>query len=163
MFKKNSKVVYGQTGVCIIEDIVEKELIRNQKKFYYVLKPIYQQNSTIYAPVDNEKIPIREVISYEDANRLISDMPKIAKKAKETEVLETEKIITSNNSDDLAFIVAKIYNKKQNAKALKKKLGFMDEKFMRQAEGLLYGELAAVLNIPLDSVPSYIDERLNDE
>ena len=41
MFKKGDAVVYGQTGVCIIEDIVEKTLIKNEKKKYYLLKPVF--------------------------------------------------------------------------------------------------------------------------
>lgn len=56
MFSKGEKIVYGSTGVCVIEDICEKELIRNQKKLYYILKPLFQQNNTIYAPYNDVRL-----------------------------------------------------------------------------------------------------------
>lgn len=162
MYQKDSKVVYGQTGVCIIEDITEKELIKNQKRLYYVLKPLYQQNNTIYAPVDSEKVAIRPILTAEEANKLICDIPQIAQKAKSENAAENGKISFTNNCSDLVQIATKIYQKKQNAKLQKKKLGSMDEKYMRQAEGLLYGELSAALGIPLEEVPSYIEQTLKE-
>ncbi len=39
MFQKGDKIVYGQTGVCIVEDVVEKALIKNEKKLYYLATP----------------------------------------------------------------------------------------------------------------------------
>ena len=38
----------------------------------------------------------------------------------------------------------------------------MDEKYMRLAEGLLFGELAVVLGIPYDEVPKYIEEKIKE-
>ena len=63
MFQKGDKIVYGQTGVCIVEDVVEKALIKNEKKLYYLLKPLFQQNNVIYAPVDSDKVFMRHVIN----------------------------------------------------------------------------------------------------
>ena len=36
----------------------------------------------------------------------------------------------------------------------------MDERYKKQAERLLYGELAAALEIPFDEVESYIARRV---
>lgn len=39
MFVKGERIIHSQTGVFVIEDICEIELIKNQKRLYYVLKP----------------------------------------------------------------------------------------------------------------------------
>jgi len=39
----------------------------------------------------------------------------------------------------------------------------VDERFMKRAEELLFGELAAALDIPPESVPGYIEARLKSE
>jgi len=41
-----------------------------------------------------------------------------------------------------------------------KRIGSTDEKYLRRAEGLLFGELAVALEIPLDDVPAFIENRL---
>ena len=53
-----------------------------------------------------------------------------------------------------------IYAKKKDAESRQKKIGMTDEKFLRRAEDLLYGELAVALEIGRDEVRSYISDRL---
>ena len=53
MFKVNDVIIYGTQGVCKIEDIEEKS-ISGTKKAYYVIKPVNDNGSTIFAPTDNE-------------------------------------------------------------------------------------------------------------
>jgi ribonucleoside-triphosphate reductase len=42
----------------------------------------------------------------------------------------------------------------------KKKFGAVDERFMKEGEALLFGELAAALEIPVEEVKGYISQRL---
>lgn len=42
-------------------------------------------------------------------------------------------------------------------------LGQIDKKFMKRAEDLLYGELAAALDIPREDILNYIEERLDQK
>lgn len=162
MFSVGEKVVYGQTGVCVIESVTEKELIRNQKKQYYVLKPLFQNNNTIYAPVDSEKVFIRPIMTAEEADGLIMKIPQIAADSGLENASPTDyrAELSSHKIDDLVAVTAAIYEKKKNASAQKKKLGFSDEKYMRMAEDLLFGELSAALNIPVAEVTDYISKKL---
>ena len=41
-----------------------------------------------------------------------------------------------------------------------RRLGMVDERYMKQAERLLYGELSAALGIPLEEVQPYIARRV---
>ena len=163
MFSIGEKVVYGNTGVCVIEDITEKELIKNSKKTYYVLKPVFQQNNTIYAPSDSNKVFIRPIMKKQEAEELIKRIPEIKENINNIclsdEDYRTE--LSAHNCDNLVKLTALLYQKKKTANAAKKKLGFSDEKYMRLAENLLFGELAAALDISIEDVPAYIKNILN--
>lgn len=165
MFEKGQRVLYGQTGVCTVEDITEKELVRNQKRLYYVLKPHFQQNNIIYAPADNDKLFIRPVMSEAEAESLIMKIPQIKANIKNSEITQEEcrAVLASHSCDELVELTAKIYEKKKTAQAQKKKLGFSDERFLHLAEELLFGELSVVLDIPRDSVQDYIKQKIGEK
>lgn len=162
MLKKGEKIIYGQTGVCKVLDITEKELIRNQRKKYYVLSPVFQQNNIIYAPAESGKVFMRPIITKKEADELISKIPEIEKGIEDFEITaeECREYITSHSPERLVELTAKIYKKKKHNQSLKKKLGFSDERFMQTAETLLFGELAAALNIEPQNVPEYIKSKI---
>lgn len=70
-------LVYGSTGVCRVLSIDRRQervgSIR-QERLYYQLKPIYQ-GGLIYTPVDNDKVSMRPIISRQEAEDLISEIP----------------------------------------------------------------------------------------
>ena len=53
-----------------------------------------------------------------------------------------------------------IQAKRRQAEKHNRRLGMVDERFMKQAEQLLYGELSAALDIPYDEVQPYIASRM---
>ena len=53
-----------------------------------------------------------------------------------------------------------LYEKKQQAQRDKKKFGQIDTRFMKRTEELLFGEMAAALDIPVERVPDYIEDRV---
>ena len=55
-----------------------------------------------------------------------------------------------------------IYLKRGQAEAKNRRLGMVDERYMKQAERLLYGELATALEMPFDEVADYIAARLDE-
>lgn len=165
MFNKGELVVYGQTGVCTVEDICEKELIKNQKRLYYVLKPINQENNIIYAPADSDKVFMRSVITRAEAEELISEIPEISENSDlfDDSKEEYRNYLSSHRCIDLVKLTSQIYRKKKSAQENRKKLGFVDEKYMRLAENLLFGELACALEIPVENVKDYIANKLNNK
>ena len=81
MFRKEDYVVYGDLGVCQVQDIVERKFDGLDKAhLYYVLAPVYQ-DGVLYVPADNPRIFLRAVISAEEANRLIDQIPTMEGKA----------------------------------------------------------------------------------
>ena len=78
MFKIGDLIVYGNTGVCRVEDIGAPALTgANGDKDYYTLSPYYGRNSRIYTPCDNDKVVMRPVISKQEANDLIGGIDEI--------------------------------------------------------------------------------------
>ncbi len=157
-------VVYGTTGVCRIDGITEKDF-GNKKGNYYVLKPLYQNSSTVFVPVDNEKLvnKFRKVLSATDIYALIEAMKE------ETDVWienETERknayreIISSGDRRELVRLIKTLYLHQQEQLKNGKKLHLSDERFMKEAEKLLYDEFAAVLNIKQEQVLPLIMERI---
>lgn len=76
MYKVNDTVLYGNEGICQIENIIEKKLT-NQSIEYYVLKPVYKDNATVYVPTQNQDLvkKMKKLLSYDEIMDLIQNMP----------------------------------------------------------------------------------------
>lgn len=168
MYNVGDLVLYGSTGVCKIMEIAQrKRADTDEAALYYRLKPLYQE-CVIYAPVDSDKIFIRPIISREEADGLIDSIPNIEVEMYHNPVVNEltrhyDESLKTFDCANLVELTMSIYAKKRYAESQKRKFGTVDEKFMRKAEDLLFGELAAALNIPRDSVQDYISERLEGQ
>ena len=165
MFSIGDKVMYGGTGVCVVEDITSLKLSgMDSARDYYVLKPMYQ-SGTIQTPVENAKIPIRLVMTRDEAEQLVDTIPSVEASIcmeKNLSALRNhyQQQISTFDSMDLIRVTKSIYAKKKDAESRQKKIGMTDEKYLRRAEDLLYGELAVALDLPRDKVTDYISQRL---
>lgn len=168
MYQVGDLILYGSTGVCKVADITTQELAgKDKKQLFYVLEPLYQ-NCTIFTPVITTKIFMRPIISKDEAERLIDMIPTIRVEAYHNRDLNQlaehyKASLSTHDCSDLIELSMSIYAKKQFAEQQKRKFGVVDEKFMKRAEDLLFGELAAALNIPKDQVPEYIAERVEEK
>lgn len=74
MFKVNDTVVYGASGVCEITEIREMEF-RGKTVKYYVLKPLNSAGSTVFVPIENEKLTakMKRVMSKDEINSMLKD------------------------------------------------------------------------------------------
>ena len=166
MFKVKDLVVYGNSGVCRITDITTPDMSGIPKEqLYYVLKPIYQDKTVFYAPVDNPKVFMRPVISQRQANALIDEIPSIDAEAfccRSTQELAThyEEQMQKHNCADLLALTMSLYSKKKSAESQKRKFGQVDDRFMKRAEELIFDEFSVALGIPKDEVSAYIDARV---
>lgn len=165
MFEKGAYLVYGNLGVCRVQDIVTRRFEGLDAAHpYYVLEPLYQ-GGVLYVPADNPKIFLRPVISAEEANRLIDTIPTLQGKAFHSRSAQElsahyEQALQTHNCRDLIELTVSIYRKKEGLARQNKKFGRVDEHFMRRAEDTLHGEFAVALGIPKDAVPDYIARRV---
>ena len=167
MFQPGELLVYGTTGVCRVEGVATPNLTRAEwGRQYYLLKPLYQ-DGVIYTPVENTKISIRPVMTREEANALIDQIPTMQAEACRAPTIQAltqhyQSVIHSGDRRDLIQLLMSIYAKQKQAEAQKRRLGMVDERYMKQAERLLYGELSAALNIPYEDVQPYIARRVEE-
>lgn len=168
MYEIGDLIHYGSTGVCRVTEINTRNLPGvNKNQLYYVLKPLYQE-CTISSPVDNQKVFMRPIISKEEAERLIDTIPTIKAEAYHSRVLRDlaehyEAAFASHSCEDLIELTMSIYAKKKYLEQQKRKFGAVDERFMKRAEELLFGELAAALGIKKDEVQGYIHNRIGSD
>lgn len=162
MYEKDALVIYGTTGVCRITDISNGQYGEDKNTLYYVLHPIYE-DCVIYAPVDG-KVFMRSVMTQAEAEKLIDALPEIEAEAYYNNRIQElsqhyKAIIETHDCGELAKMIVSLHEKKDAAIKQNRKLGQVDERFMRQAEELLHGELAAALGMEKDSIPDYIRAR----
>ncbi len=167
MYQVGDLVLYGNTGVCRVDELKEQSFpSTGEKRLYYVLRPLYE-DCVISAPVDSDKVFIRPIISRQEAERVIARIPQIHaqayySKASRELAEHYEAILKSHDCDSLVELTMSIYAKKQLLADKKRKFGTVDERFLKRAEDLLFGELAAALEIPKHQVQDYIAARVEE-
>ena len=166
MFQTGELVVYGATGVCRVEEIVGLDQPgRDRGRKYYLLKPLWQ-DGVIYAPVDSGKVPMRPVMSREEAEALIDRMPDIQAASCRGNTAQAlaqqyQSAVRDGGHQALVEMMKASQHKRGQAELKNRRLGMIDERYMKQAEQMLYGELATALEIPFDEVEPYIASRID--
>lgn len=165
MFQKGDLIIYGNTGVCRVDDIVLLDNLPNidTEKLCYQLSSVYSKE-TIYIPTDTT-VFMRPVLSKTEALALIDKIPSIPED--DTSIgnqrLRSEHYRTffqSHQCEDLVCIIKSIYHKTQQRTDSGRRPDRTDQQYLKQAEELLHGELAISLDIPYDDVPEYIKNHV---
>lgn len=164
MFSVNEKIHYGGSGVCVIQEIATMRFGRTREK-YYVLKPVYQNASVIYVPVENQQLvsKMRPVLSREEVDRLIEGMAEIPTAWEEdpqARKASFDALLRSNECRSLIVIIKTLHAQKQRRQADGKTLHVADETYLREAQRLLYDEFAGALEIQPTQVHAYIQSKL---
>lgn len=164
MFKVDDYIMYGMTGVCKVLDITSEKFVNGEQRKYYVLSPVYYDNTIIKIPVDNNKIQMREIISKDDATSLIDNITNIETLWIDDEKkrnVEFKEMLKSGECEELLKLVKIIYSNKEYTKSIGKKTYQADANIMKEAERLLNEELSIILNISPDEVNSHILSKMN--
>lgn len=164
MYQVGDLIVYGNVGVCAVEKIAARDS-GEKDQLFYELKPLFQ-NCMISTPVHGDKVFMRPVISGEEAEQLIAQIPSIRADICHDKVMWKlseyyESILKTHDCLRLVELTMSIHAKKQDMEAHKRKLGAIDERFLHRAEDLLFGELSVALDIPKDDVQCYIAQRVS--
>lgn len=156
-------IFYGETGICRVEEIVEKEFL-GEVRPCYKLQPLYQ-SCTIFTPADNEAVFMRAIISNAVASELIESIPSIVPNpctaTAPRELSERyDKIVKTHDCKEYLRFAVSVHAKKKQLLAQKKKISAIDERYLKKVEDLLFGELAAALEIERFAVKQQVDEQL---
>lgn len=149
MYEKGEYVVYGQNGICLVQDVVQLQMSGAEKsRWYYVLIPAANNGNTIYIPVDNEKLVIRKVLSEAEAEKLrneIAQLEPLEIAGEKMRELEYKTALRSCDCTKWAQLIKTLYLRKQERLSQGKRMTSTDERYLRQTEECMYQELAMVL------------------
>ena len=163
-YEINDTILYGSQGVCKITGTVQKDF-GGSIMDYYTLQPVYSDNSVIYVPMHNEALlrKMRRVLSSEEIYALIQAMPREEafwiedeNKRKET----CRDILSRGDRTELIRAIKALYLHQQELQEKGRKLHVSDERFLKDAEKMLYDEFALVLNIREEDVLPFIMEQI---
>lgn len=164
MFEVGDYIVYGNSGVCQVTEIgyLDSSMVR-EKKQYYTLIPCYSSGNKIFTPVDNEKVIMRPVLTMQEAQELIRQIPEIDSlwiaDEKRRESIYKEAFRTCD-CKELVRIIKTIWLHKKNRQAAGKKTTAVDDRYFQMAENNLYGELAYSLGMEKDQVRDHIIQEI---
>ncbi len=166
MYKIGDTVIYGSSGVVVVEDIRE-ENFAGEKRMYYVLRsPSATSQSLTFVPLDNEKLTslMRPLISKKDIYEILSAVDKNAEEEwisdNRARSERFKKVIENGDARGMISMIRSIYQNGKERQKNGKKNYLSDENAMKKAERLLYSEFSAVLGIPEDDVPSFIEKEI---
>ncbi len=167
MFKKGEYIHYGNSGVCVVDDITQMKLEGiDSEKWYYVLSPLWTKGNKIYTPVDNQKVVLRPIISQEEALALIDEMPEIDCIVVDNDKVREEKYKEAMRTADCrewVRVLKTLHRRKRERMAAGKRVTSADERYMKAAGDQLYGELAAALGMNRDGMEEFIADRIENK
>ena len=136
-FKKGEKVIYSVNGVCEITDITEKVFGKTVMR-YYVLKPISNNEATLFVPVNNENLvrKMKRLMTQSQLDKVLNDI---------SEILILLKSIW-------------LHRRTQNSKG--RKLHISDEMYLREAEKIIKEEISTVIGVEQDDVIPYVKNKI---
>ena len=158
-------VSYGINGVCNIEDIRPMQLSQSvEKMMYYILRPESNPKSTIFVPVNNQKLvsKMRELMTKDEINAMLVRMKDRTLEWEKDVRFRTESFheILSNGVNQILMIRC-LHRKRQELVQLGKKLPARDSNTLKTAERLVEEEFAHVLHIKCEEVSDYIRDVLD--
>ena len=160
MFKTNDKVLYGSSGICVVEGKIKREF-KGENIEYYVLKPIENMNSTIFVPTNNKELVsrIKKLLIESEIEDMIKALPEENLEWISHDNTRRDKfksIIKSGNRNDIMVLIRTLDTKQLELKEAGRKMHAVDVGLLKDAQKILHDEMAYVLDIESDQVVSYI-------
>ena len=162
MFQPGDTIVYGSNGVCRILG-EQEESFGGVRQRYYRLRPVGDERSVFYCPVDQAGEKLRPLLTASEVQEWIRRMPDaetvpLPEGSRRRETVSA--MLKSGDHAQLIGLIVTLHRHRLEKQAAGKKLHQTDERTLQEAERLLYGEFAHALNIPSETVPDYIRNTL---
>ena len=164
MYKTGDTVIYGTQGVCRIEGVQTKRIM-GEYIDYLVLRPVYDKNSTVFVPKNNEKLlsKMRDILSADEIYRIIKELPEEDPVWIEDDNIRKaryQEIIDEGDRSRIMLIIKTLYSHRKKQEEKRRRLHQADEYILKQAEKLLHNEFALVLDISPEEVVPFIMKQV---
>jgi CarD family transcriptional regulator len=164
MFEIGEYIVYGTSGICRVEAICASPYDRTDTRTYYLLIPKHNpMSATIYTPVDNDRVPMRRLMTAEQIETLIALIPEIGclvipAEKKRREIYRSA--VGELRPEGYVSVIKTVRRRREELAAARKQFPVCDLEYGRLAEHLLYSECAHVLGLSEQATESYIEDQL---
>ena len=166
MYKKGELVVYGNNGVCVVEDIttVENLLSGSEGALYYVLRSKISNGSVSYVPVDSN-VFLRPVMTKAQAEAIIEKIPDIDTKCFQNitprDAMRVYRdAINTHNTETLISLIKHIMETEEKKRSQNKKLSSTEERYLSISKKILESELTEALSMTEEELKNYILKRI---
>ena len=159
MYKVGDIVVHKR-DICKITGIVKNYRLGED---YYTLSPVDDSSLVIHTPVSDGRGLIRSVITKEEAEELIKEIPDIETiQFDDDRSLESKysALIDSGKNKDLIQIIKTTYLRREEKENNGKKVNEKDKNYFRLAEKMFYSELSFALNKTYDETKEYVVSKV---
>lgn len=165
-FEKGQLLVYGTSGVCVLDDIRLMKITSDSlPEPYYILKLKRDTQSSVFVPVGNEALTskMRELMSRDDIINMLEGAKDDLMEWDTDRRARTDRfrdILLDGVSDDLLRMVICLYEREKVLYKQGKKLPVTDSNTLKSAVKLLEEEFSYVLEIPKEEVGAFIRKEL---
>lgn len=163
-FEKGEKVLYSINGVCEITDITERFFGKTVMR-YYVLKPISNNEATLFVPVNNENLvrKMKRLMTQPQLDEVLNAVSSKDVEWNSNEAVRKEEFrntISFGNVSEILILLKSIWihGRMQNSKG--RKLHISDEMYLREAEKIIKEEISTVIGVEQDEVIPYIKNKI---
>lgn len=156
--------LYGENGVCRVEDI-RNETFHKQEQTYYIIRPLNSTSQTIHVPVDSTffKSKIRPLVSPEEIIKIaleVNDSKPYWIDNDNERNQHFKKILSDCDRCSVLHLLKSVHVRKEELAANGKKLRSSDEDIVKKAEKMVCEEVSMVMNIEQDRLLPFLFEEV---
>lgn len=164
MYQVGDRLVYGVHGVCQVTR-EEQRRVDGRELTYLVLEPVKQRGACYLVPIQNPSAMkrLRPLQNRKAMEQLLLSGPELPDAWIPEEPVRKQRYreyIASADVESLVRMICSLYRHRELQRASGKKCHVSDENFLRDAEKLLSGEVAAVMELEEDQAKNLIRSKL---
>ena len=163
MFRPGEHIIYGLNGICRVEQVGKSPYDETDPRTYYLLIPLSGSASSILTPVDNDRVPMRRLMTRNEIETLIDDMPTIEPLTVPVEKKRREvyhDTVRALDPRGYVQVIKTVRQRRAELSAAHKHFPVTDLEYGQLARHLLCSECAHVLGLDEKSAENYINSRL---
>lgn len=159
MFQRNQYVYYASGGICQVTDVQLSPLDgMPPDRQYYVLHSLHDPNGVMYIPVNSDTVFLRRLLTKEEAENLVEEIPQISPIAESNaKALRVKYAEAMRKHDPAEWVkVIKTVSQRVRRQSSGSRISETERTFAENAKRYLYAELSLALEVPMQEMEHYI-------
>ena len=160
MYQPGDYVIYGDNGLCLVEQVGVPSFNADQKTEYYFLRAS-DDGSRIYVPVDT-RMPLRAPMTAQEAREFLAQLPNMPanppeRRDRKSVIAHYQEMLRPHTAQALAQVVKSI---RWHHRATPGRMSGAEETLLKRARQQLCGELAGALEITAEEAQDLLEQAV---